>query len=199
VAPWYVMIELADSSEAWDPQAGLEQVLEEAMEQALVTDAVIASSDSQSGQLWALRHNVSESNVHAGFSVPTDTSVPVSSLPAFLEKVTSSLLAELPACRVVHCGHAGDGNIHVVAILDRDRYASIEAREAAAARVNAIAYTTCTEFGGSISAEHGIGMSHVGELEAFKPAIDLSLMKALKHCFDPANLMNPGKVVGMNG
>lgn len=194
-APWYVMIELADSAQDWDPQLRFEEILGLAMERDLVVDAVIANTDAKAQRIWELRHNVSESNVHAGFSIATDTSVPVSALPAFIEKVTARLSTEIEACKVVHCGHVGDGNIHVVAILDRSHYASNDLREASAARVNTIAYETSTACNGSISAEHGIGMSHVSDLEKFRPAIDVELMKTLKATLDPTNLMNPGKVV----
>ncbi len=194
-APWYVMIELADSAENWSPEAGFEKTLEEAFSRNLITDAVIAQSENQASKIWELRHSASESNVHAGFSVPTDTSVPVSALPEFLQAVTARLNEEVPACRVVHCGHVGDGNIHVVAILDREHYASPALREAVAAQVNSIAYSTASRFDGSISAEHGIGFCHVEDLEKFKPEIDIQLMQAIKATLDPMNIMNPGKVL----
>lgn len=194
-APWYVMIELADSAEDWDAQAGFEKILEEALSEGLIDDAIIAQNESQAQKIWELRHTTSESNVHAGFSVPTDTSVPVSALPEFLELVTGRLSEEIPACRVVHCGHVGDGNIHVVAILDREHYASAELREAAAAKVNAVAYSSASRFDGSISAEHGIGFSHVEDLEKFKSDVDIELMQAIKSVIDPSNVMNPGKVL----
>jgi FAD/FMN-containing dehydrogenase len=194
-SPWYVMIELADSAESWSPASGFEKVLEEAFAESLVEDAVIAQSESQAQKIWELRHSTSESNVHAGFSIPTDTSVPVSALPEFLRKVTARLKEEITACRVVHCGHVGDGNIHVVAILDRQLYGSTAVREAAAAKVNSIAYATAALFDGSISAEHGIGFCHVEDLENFKPDVDIDLMQLIKAGIDPLNLMNPGKVL----
>jgi FAD/FMN-containing dehydrogenase len=194
-APWYVMIELADSAEGWNPEAGFEKILEEAFAESLVEDAIIAQSESQAQKIWELRHSTSESNVHAGFSVPTDTSVPVSALPEFLQKVTARLKEEIPACRVVHCGHVGDGNIHVVAILDRQQYESPMLREATAEKVNSIAYATASLLEGSISAEHGIGFCHVEDLENFKSEVDMGLMAAIKATIDPMNVMNPGKVL----
>lgn len=194
-APWYVMIELADSAEGWDPATGFEKVLEEAFSESLVEDAIIAQSENQAQKIWELRHSTSESNVHSGFSIPTDTSVPVSALPEFLPKVTARLKAEIPSCRVVHCGHVGDGNIHVVAILDRQHYESQAFREATAAKVNSIAYATAALFDGSISAEHGIGFCHVEDLENFKSDVDIALMQAIKSVIDPKNVMNPGKIL----
>ncbi|KQP12399.1 FAD-dependent oxidoreductase [Pseudorhodoferax sp. Leaf265] len=194
-APWYVMVELAESAEDWSPESSFERVLEEAFDRKLVEDAVIAQSESQASKIWELRHSTSESNVHAGFSIPTDTSVPVSSLPEFLRVVTGRLNEEIPACRVVHCGHVGDGNIHVVAILDRKHYDSSDVREAAAAKVNSIAYEAASRFDGSISAEHGIGFCHVEDLERFKSDVDIALMQMIKTSIDPENVMNPGKVL----
>jgi FAD/FMN-containing dehydrogenase len=194
-SPWYVMIELADSAESWSPASCFEKVLEEAFAKSLVEDAVVAQSESQAHKIWELRHSTSESNVHAGFSIATDTSVPVSALPEFLQKVTARLKEEIASCRVVHCGHVGDGNIHVVAILDRQFYGSTALREATAAKVNSIAYATAAMFDGSISAEHGIGFCHVEDLENFKPGVDIGLMQLIKAGIDPMNLMNPGKVL----
>jgi FAD/FMN-containing dehydrogenase len=194
-SPWYVMVELADTAEGWNPESGFEKVLEEAFAASLVEDAVIAQSESQAHKIWELRHSTSESNVHAGFSIPTDTSVPVSSLPEFLEKVTARLKEGIPACRVVHCGHVGDGNIHVVVILDREHYESPALREATAAKVNSLAYATASLFEGSISAEHGIGFCHVEDLANFKSEVEIDLMQVIKAGIDPMNVMNPGKIL----
>lgn len=194
-APWFVMIELGDSKSDFDSEQYLELVLGEAMEKEWVLDAVIANNDAKAQRIWELRHTVSESNIHAGFSVANDTSVPISRLPEFIDTVTQRLEEHIPACRVVHCGHIGDGNIHVVVILDRKFYATEFTRERAAAEANLLVHQVSIDLEGSISAEHGIGMMHVEELERFKPAIDIEMMRAIKRAFDPGNVMNPGKVI----
>lgn len=97
---------------------------------------------------------------------------------------------------VCHCGHIGDGNIHVIAVLSREIYTTPQACEEAAARVNLIVHEESVALHGSISAEHGIGKMHVKRLERFKPALDLAMMRAIKNTFDPLYLMNPGTILG---
>lgn len=193
--PWYVLIELADSSINWDPNQLFELILAEALERDLVHDAIIASDSTKAQRLWELRHNVSEANVRKGFSIANDTSVPISKLTAFIEKVDLRLRKAFEASDVYYCGHIGDGNIHVIIVLDRSVYDTVEKREKAAAHANFIVHDVSVELGGSISAEHGIGMMHVRELEKFKKNLDLEMMAKIKRAFDPGNIMNPGKIL----
>ncbi|HEV2510273.1 FAD-binding oxidoreductase [Bosea sp. (in: a-proteobacteria)] len=193
--PWFILIELADSSVDFEPERLFETILGEALERGLVSDAVIAGDSTKANKIWELRHSASEANVRKGFSVANDTSVPISKLPEFLETVERRLLGEIEQADVFHVGHIGDGNIHVVVVLDRERYADQSDREQAAALANHIVHGVSVDLGGSISAEHGIGMMHAAELEQFKSALDLRMMRAIKTAFDPENLMNPGKVL----
>lgn len=193
--PWFVLIELADSSVDFDPPALFETILGEAFERGLVSDAVIAGDIAKANKIWELRHSASEANVKKGYSVANDTSVPISKLPAFLERVEQRLLSEIEQADVFHVGHIGDGNIHVVVVLDRQRYADPIERERTSALANHIVYDVSVELGGSISAEHGIGMMHAADLETFKDDLDLRMMRAIKQAFDPEHLMNPGKVL----
>jgi FAD/FMN-containing dehydrogenase len=193
-SPWYVLIEIADSDKDWGASEQLETVLGLAMEQDLVTDAVIATDQSKANRIWDLRHNVSECNKHAGFTVSNDTSVPISKLPEFIDKVTARILAEIPAVTLNHVGHMGDGNIHVVAVHSREFYTTPQACEEVAARVNLLVHEESVALNGSISAEHGIGKMHNERLVRFKSALDLQLMKGIKSVFDPKNLMNPGTI-----
>lgn len=194
-APYYVLTEIADSSPQWDAGTALQQVLEAAFERELILDAAVATDLAKAQRIWALRHTISESNKRAGFTVSNDTSVPVSRLPRFIPLVTERIERQVPGAVVCHAGHIGDGNIHVIAVLPRDIYGMPEQCEDAAARVNLIVHEASVELGGSISAEHGIGMMHVQRLERFKPAIDLHMMQAVKAAFDPQGLMNPGKIL----
>lgn len=197
--PFYVLVELADSSPAWDASAELEQVLADALERGLVSDAVVATDLGKAERMWALRHNISECNKLAGFTVSNDTSVPVSRLPVFIPNVTARIQREVPGAEVCHAGHIGDGNIHVIAVLSRAVYGTPEACEAAAAQVNLIVHEASVDLGGSISAEHGIGRMHVERLERFKPAVDQQMMRLVKNAFDPLGLMNPGKILRCQG
>ncbi|KAF1048567.1 FAD-binding oxidoreductase [Xylophilus sp.] len=196
-APWYVLIEIADSARDWDAVAQMEAALGAAMEADLVADAVVATDQAKARRLWELRHSVSEANKRAGFSISNDTSVPISRLPEFIERVERRMAAEVPQATVCHAGHIGDGNVHVIAILPRDGCSTAEARERAATVVTGIVHAESVALDGSISAEHGIGRMHVARLEEVKPARELDMMRSVKQAFDPLGIMNPGKVFQM--
>ncbi|GEQ78098.1 FAD-dependent oxidoreductase [Comamonas testosteroni] len=194
-APFYILMEIADSGEQWEAGAELERTLQAAFERELILDAAVATDLAKAERIWALRHTISESNKRAGFTVSNDTSVPVSRLPHFIPMVTDRINQLVPGATVCHAGHIGDGNIHVIAVLSRLVYSTPEQCETAAAKVNLIVHESSVELGGSISAEHGIGKMHVQRLEHFKPEIDLEMMRSVKYAFDPQGLMNPGKVL----
>jgi len=194
-SPWFILMEMADSSPQWDAVAELEKTLESAFERELVSNAVVATDVAKAHRIWALRHNISEANKRAGFTVSNDTSVPVSKLPRFIDLVTQRIEQQVAGAEVCHAGHIGDGNIHVIAVLSRAVYVTPEQYEAAAAQVNLIVHQASVELGGSISAEHGIGRMHVERLERFKPQVDLQMMRTVKQAFDPMNLMNPGTIL----
>jgi FAD/FMN-containing dehydrogenase len=193
--PWYVLIEIADSAQGWDPQSQLEDALSAALEKKLLFDAVVATDLAKAERIWELRHSISESNKRAGFTVSNDTSVPISQLSAFIERVARRIGAEVPACEVCYAGHIGDGNIHVIGILSRETYHTPHTCEAAATSINLIVHEESVALGGSISAEHGIGIMHVDRLEEFKAPIDLWMMRSIKSAFDPLGIMNPGKIL----
>ncbi|MHC2432649.1 FAD/FMN-containing dehydrogenase [Bradyrhizobium sp. USDA 4451] len=195
-SPWYVLTELADSSTSWDPNELFERILAVALERELIHDAVIASDSKKAERLWRLRHTISEANMRKGFSVANDTCVPISKISVFIEQVDERLKHEFKAAQVYYAGHVGDGNIHVIIVFDRAFYDTDEKRETAAARANFIVHEASVDLDGSISAEHGIGLMHIAELEHFKSAVDLRMMVQIKRAFDPDNLMNPGKVLG---
>ena len=194
-APYYILMEIADSAPQWNAGAELERVLEIAFEHELIGDAVIATDIAKAERIWALRHNIAEANRHIGFIVSNDTSVPVSKLPTFINLITERIEQQIEGVTLCHAGHIGDGNIHVIALLSRSIYNTPELREAAATRVNLLVHETSVELDGSISAEHGIGKSHVDRLARFKPEIDLQMMRTIKMAFDPKGIMNPGKIL----
>lgn len=191
---WYVLIEIADSATDWDPFDQMQKALEASMEAELISDAVVATDQTKAKRIWELRHNISETNKKAGFTVSNDTSVPISQLPKFIDRVNSRISSQVNAATVCHAGHIGDGNIHVIAVLSRDAYTTSEACEKAACVVNLIVHEESVALNGSISAEHGIGKMHIDRLERFKPALDISMMRTIKNAFDPTNVMNPGKI-----
>lgn len=192
--PWYVLIEIADNAELWDPAAQLAGVLATAMDQALIVDAVLASDLAKAERIWSLRHNISEANKHRGFTVSNDTSVPISRIPEFITRVEQRLSEAVTGCDICHCGHVGDGNIHVIIVFSREVYRTPDACEAVAAIANEIVHEESVRLGGSISAEHGVGLMHVERLRKYKAPLDLEMMARVKSALDPANMMNPFKI-----
>ncbi|MEI9888326.1 MAG: FAD-binding oxidoreductase [Rhizomicrobium sp.] len=190
-SPWYVLIEAA-GGEGFDLDEAVTTALHAS---GLVTDASVASSEAQRAALWGLRENMSEAQKREGASIKHDVSVPVSAIPAFLEKATAAVLKALPGARPVSFGHIGDGNIHFnfSAPKDGDAAAFLARWDA----VQGIVHDIVHAFGGSISAEHGIGVQKRDQLERYKSAAELDVMRALKRTLDPNNILNPGKVISL--
>ena len=193
--PYYALVEFADNAADWDPGPLFETILTEALEQELIVDAVVATDLAKAERIWALRHNISEANKLEGFTISNDTSVPISQLPSYVASVTDELHQQVPQATVCHAGHLGDGNIHVVVILPRSIFQTSGECERGAALVNGIVHEEAVRRNGSISAEHGIGLTHVDRLKRYKPPLDIELMRTLRAAFDPQGLMNPGKIV----
>jgi FAD/FMN-containing dehydrogenase len=175
--PWYVLAEFGDS--------GSNEALLERLEAALgAHEAALAQSVEQARSLWRLRESIPE----AQFSnVKHDISVPVSKIPEFIRGSDAALKAAFPQAQIYCFGHVGDGNLH----YNIGPATLIAQRET----VNAIVYEGVARFGGSISAEHGLGQLKREAIRMQKPALELELMKKLKAALDPAGLMNPGKVL----
>ncbi|HNC67321.1 MAG TPA: FAD-linked oxidase C-terminal domain-containing protein, partial [Thauera aminoaromatica] len=175
------------------PHVFPEAVLGEAVAQGLASDAAVAASVAQARALWALREDISEAQRIEGVSIKHDVSVPVSRIPEFLERAGAALAARWPDIRVVAFGHIGDGNLHYnLSKAVADANATFIARTA---EVNGIVHDLVCELGGSISAEHGLGQLKREEVLRYKPALEMELMRRVKQAFDPAGLMNPGKVL----
>ena len=190
--PWYVILELASQAES-GLDARLLALLEAGAERGLVADATIAASLDQREALWALRENVSEAQKHFGGSIKHDVSVPVASVPAFLEAVAPAIEAVVPGARLCAFGHLGDGNIHCN--VQQPAGADKAAFLARWAKVAAVVHGLVTRFGGSISAEHGIGQMKRDLLPGVKDPVALATMRAIKATLDPKGILNPGKVL----
>ena len=192
-SPWYVLVELSDSTEGRMLDTLLEEALGVAAEAELLTDAVIAASDTQRKELWALRENVSEAQKLDGVSIKHDVSVPVSRVPEFIERASAALVAAFPDIRIVAFGHMGDGNVHYNCGKPGADEASRFYGESP--EVNHIVYKVVAALNGSISAEHGLGVLKVDEIKQYKSALELDLMRSIKRTLDPDGIMNPGKVL----
>ncbi len=192
--PYCVLLENSDHESETHAREQFERLLEMAMEDGCVTDAVVAENIAQARQLWHVRESIPLAQAEEGLNIKHDISVPVSLIPEFV-RVTDQLLDRaLPGVRLVNFGHLGDGNLHynVQAPKDGDAAAFLRDQEE---HVNALVYDSVQNFGGSISAEHGVGSLKVGKLEQHKSPVALSMMRAIKRALDPNNLMNPGRVL----
>ncbi|HVD28672.1 MAG TPA: FAD-binding oxidoreductase [Mycobacteriales bacterium] len=193
VHPWYALVELSDTL----PDAALDELLErglaEAFDRDLAADAVVASSPSQVAGLWALREGISEAQNYEGPSLKHDVTVPISSIAAFVERTDRALSDAVPGIRIVTYGHIGDGNLHYN--LSKPDGSSDDDFRARGDELARIVYDSTRSFDGSISAEHGLGQSKAGIIADYKDAYELQLMRGVKELFDPAGLMNPGKVL----
>ncbi|MFC7735720.1 FAD-binding oxidoreductase [Roseomonas sp. GCM10028921] len=194
-APWYLLIELTDTLAGTDLRAPLEEVLGAAFEEGLVVDAVIAESGAQAEALWKIRHSVSEGSKRAGYVVSHDSVVPLENQALFARNVERRILEEVPDARVVMHGHIGDGNIHVLAILDAARFPDAATAAPVALRINSVVDDETAALGGVISAEHGIGISNRARLGRVTNPAEIALMRRIKALLDPAGRMNPGKVL----
>ncbi len=191
-SPWYVLMEATGGRHA-NLAASFEDGLAAAITDGLASDAVVASSTAQAAALWKLRESISESQKREGASIKHDIAVPVAAIPDFLAKATPAVEAVVPGARAVSFGHLGDGNLHFNfnsprAGEDPDFLALWE-------EVQQTVHDIVKEFGGSISAEHGIGTMKVAQLPRYKSHDELDAMRALKRAFDPKNILNPGKLI----
>ncbi|HET6432159.1 FAD-binding oxidoreductase [Dyella sp.] len=187
--PFYVVTEY-DAADEQAQDAAL-AAFEHGMEQGWISDGVIAQSDAQANALWRLREGITES-LAPRRPYKNDVSVRVSAVPAFLHAMQALLGAEYPQFEVVWFGHIGDGNLHinVLAPPGMDDAMFIAQCEHVTRHLAA----TLQQFGGSISAEHGIGLVKRAYLESTRSAVEIALMRGVKQAFDPNGILNPGKL-----
>jgi len=190
--PWYVLVQLSSAARQ-DLRTTLEETLETAMERGLVTGAVVADSLEHRRAFWHLRETLPETQKPEGGSIKHDISVPVAVVPDFLREAGIAVEALIPGSRAVPFGHLGDGNIHYN--ISQPVGADTEAFLARWYEMNDAVHQVVARFGGSISAEHGIGVMKRKLLPQVKDPVALDLMRTLKRTLDPNNILNPGKVV----
>ncbi len=192
--PFFVLLENASHESETHARSGFERLLETAMEQGCVIDAVVAESIAQARHLWQVRESIPLAQALEGLNIKHDISVPVSSIPEFVRTTDALLQSSIPGVRLVNFGHLGDGNLHYNVQAPQGVDAAIFLRERES-EVNTLVFDSVVRFGGSISAEHGVGSLKVEHLAHYKSAIALELMRAVKRSLDPHNLLNPGRVV----
>lgn len=183
--PVYVLTELEGSDQERD-QAAFETVLEAAMEEGLVADAVLASSQREREGFWKIRDGVAEIGALIKDSGNFDVSVPISRMEPFLAAVQQQLVAALPDVQVLAFGHIADSNLHFICYTGRHEDI---------APIQRVVYEVVGQFDGSVSAEHGIGVQKLKSLHHSRSAEELALMRSLKAALDPKGILNPGRVI----
>ncbi len=190
--PWYVLIELSSQAESGLREV-MEDVLAQGLQRDLIADATIADSLEQAKAFWRIREMFGEVQRHVGGSIKHDISVPVAAVPAFLKEADAAVTVLIPGARPLSFGHLGDGNIHynVMQPPEADKAAFLKRWD----DVNAAVFAVVKKYGGSISAEHGIGVMKRDLLPTVKDPVALELMRELKRMLDPNGILNPGKVL----
>jgi len=189
-SPWYV---LCEASGIAGVEAAFQAGLESALEDGLADDIVIASSESQRTALWRLRETMSEAQKLEGPSLKHDISVPVSAAADFIDKAVAAVVARLPAARPVPFGHLGDGNLHFN--FQMAQGADPQSYLAHWDDIQEIVHDIVQQFGGSFSAEHGVGVMKRAALKRYKSTVEVDVMRLLKNALDPKAILNPGKLV----
>jgi len=191
--PWYLLVELRSGLAGEDLDGLLEGALDAAMERGLVEDAIVARSGAQRVALWRLRESIPEAMAAEGAQIKHDVSVPIAAIPAFAADAADWILAQIPGTQVVPFGHIGDGNLHfnVSQPLNVDAGNFLRRSAEIERGVHDIAH----RYGGSFSAEHGIGKYKIQELSRYRTSTELDIMRTLKRALDPRGIMNPGKVL----
>jgi FAD/FMN-containing dehydrogenase len=193
-SPFCVLLENSDNESEAHSRERFERLLEAAMQDGCVSDAIVAENMTQAKALWHIRESIPLAQAEEGLNIKHDISVAVSRIPEFVRTTDALLKKNFPGARLVNYGHLGDGNLHY----------NVQAPEGANVErflleqeepINTLVYESVDKFNGSISAEHGVGSLKLGKLEHHKSPVALSLMRTIKHALDPQNLMNPGRVL----
>jgi FAD/FMN-containing dehydrogenase len=190
--PWYVLIALSSQARS-GLRAVMEEILAEGLERGLIEDATIADSLEQGKMFWRIRELFGEVQRHEGGSIKHDISVPVAAVPAFINEASAAVIKLIPGSRPLPFGHLGDGNIHynVAQPVGADKADFLNRWD----EVNAVVFDVVAKHGGSISAEHGIGVIKRDLLPKVKDPVAFELMRTLKRTLDPKGILNPGKVL----
>jgi FAD/FMN-containing dehydrogenase len=186
------LIELSDTEDT-GLQAMLEDVLGQALEEELISDAMFTSNQSQTAALWKIREGISQAQVRAGKAIKHDIALPISALPLFVAQAEQALADSGMTTDLINFGHLGDGNLHFNVLLPAST--EYEAMKSATAAFNRLIHDLVIHFNGSISAEHGVGQLRRDELKHYKSPLEIELMLRIKQAFDPNHIMNPGKLL----
>ena len=192
--PYCILLEASDNESESHARTLFEGLMQKAIEAGVITDAVIAESLAQAKALWLIRENITMAQAAQGLNIKHDISIPVSQIPPFVMHTDALITQKIEGVRIVNFGHLGDGNLHynVQAPQGLDPKIFLQTYEH---DINALVYDSVMKFGGSISAEHGVGSLKVNSLKDYKDPTALSIMRSIKLALDPHNIMNPGRVI----
>lgn len=190
-----MLLEVSSARSEQAATEAIEALLGEALEAGHASDAALSASVAQFRSLWALREDISESQGAEGPTIKHDIALPIARIPDFIAHTDAALAQHFPGLRMVVFGHLGDGNLHYnlsppAGGLPKADFVALEAP------INRLVHDAVHAAGGSISAEHGLGVLRRDESARYKSAVERRLMQAVKQALDPSNLMNPGKLLG---
>ena len=195
--PWHALIELVGAPDSKDElRERAESALAAAMEADLLDDAVIAANEAQAEQFWLLRDSIAPAERAIGPAMQHDISVPVERMPSFIETAIPDVEKRFPGTTGVAFGHLGDGNVHFHVLAPKGAKRG-EWEESEGKAISRHVHDMVAEWGGSISAEHGIGQMKRDELARLHDPAALSIMRSVKQALDPYGLLNPGKLVSL--
>ena len=193
--PGCVLMEAASGTQDGTLRTAVEDELAAAMEEGLLDDAAIAESEAQSQAFWRIREEMPQAQVMMGGSISHDVAIPAGSVADYIEQATERIASAVPEARIIPYGHLGDGNIHFNLCAARPELA--EALLARERDVTDIVESLAVAYGGSFSAEHGVGRLRLRQMARYKDDVELDLMATLKRALDPGNVLNPGRVVAV--
>lgn len=191
--PWYLLMEISGAKADGTADRILSEILEDGSEKGLITDARLAASLGQANDFWRLREGVSEAQKPEGGNIKNDVSVPIAKIPEFIDRANAAVLRVCPGARPLPLGHFGDGNVHYN-IAQPIGMPKAEFMALWSDIVGAV-HETVLHYGGSISAEHGIGQMKRAELAKAKGDVAMDMMRSIKAALDPKGILNPGKVL----
>ena len=190
--PWYALIHIADSDSEEQAREIFHRVLEQALEDDIIQDAVLAESLQQAHDLWHLRESIPLAEAMVGQGIKNDISVPISRIAPFVDDTNTALQSWYPGVRHIIFGHLGDGNLHYNIGAPVGEEEGFLSKQEEAFK---IVFDSVVDYDGSISAEHGIGQLKKDMLPDYKDEVEIAVMRKIKRALDPLGLMNPGKVI----
>ena len=192
---WHALIELlVEQDDAGDLALRAESLLASAMDAGLIEDAVVAANEKQADDFWHLRETISPAERAIGPAMQHDISVPVARMADFVDSAAPQVELHFPGTRAIAFGHLGDGNVHFHVLAPTGAVRG-EWENGEGAAISIFVHDLVSAWGGSISAEHGIGQMKRDELGRLGDPVALGLMRSIKHALDPQGLLNPGKLV----